>query len=192
MRGTQAFVLPYGGVVNDYAAFYFSPITAFARAIHQGNVEVISPTGLRLGQSTLETRAFFVVDVEDAFEAHLPICYSDAALNSQAPMPTILADPAHLETHVKWDLFDDEPLTARIPEIGYAGVCKYFMNTDVPARYQKRKQHRMAEFLVREKLPIEFVSCIVVPNSHVLQSVLADASAHDFRAPVLLNRSCFV
>lgn len=34
-RGTDAYQMPCGGVVNDYVPFYFSPITAFTFTIYK-------------------------------------------------------------------------------------------------------------------------------------------------------------
>jgi hypothetical protein len=39
-RGTAEFQMPCGGVVNDYVAFYFSPLTAFTFTIDRGNVNL--------------------------------------------------------------------------------------------------------------------------------------------------------
>ena len=149
-RGESNYQLPYGGVVNDYVQFYFSPVTAFSFVIHQGNVEVKNPDGQILGKSSKSNRIFLVSDVLAIFRAGLNACFSDYALNSMAPMPSVSADVGQLETHVKWPLFDEPPLAASVPEIGYSGVCQYFK--DRPPAQPNRKSARMAELLVKEGL----------------------------------------
>jgi hypothetical protein len=191
-RGTDMFQVPGGGVVNDYVAFYFSPLTSFTCSIHRGGVDVVDPNGNFVGQSRMEDRVFIVCRVADIFNAGLYCCYSDYALNSNAPLPTVIADPGQIETHVHWSVFDDHPMTANIPEIGYGGVCQYFNSRVSPPKYQYRKQQRMAEFLAHSSVPLNQVACIVTP-SNVMNTTLKtrmDASAWDI--PILTKPGCFV
>ena len=99
-RGTTDFRLPFGGVVNDCVAFYFSPLTSFTCTIHRGNVQVISPNGAAASVSRLEDRAFLVARVTDLYAAGLQCCFSNYALNSRVPEPVVVSDPALLETHL--------------------------------------------------------------------------------------------
>ena len=117
-RGTTIFQLPSGGVVNDCVAFYFSPATSFTFTIHKGNVPVFAPDGANLGQSQLSDRAFIVCKIATLKQSGLRCCFSDFALNSQALLPTIIEDLTRIETHVHWDMFDESPMVAQIPEIG--------------------------------------------------------------------------
>lgn len=185
------FQLPNGGVVNDCVAFYFSPATSFTFAIHKGNVPVLAPNGTDLGLSQLGDRAFIVCKVATLQQSNLHCCFSDFALNSQALLPTILEDLSQIETHVHWDMFDESPMVAPIPEIGYAGVCRWFFSSTVP-RYQQRREKRMAEFLVRDSLPLELVECIVVPNQQrqgFLQQQMKDSA---YSIPIFNNPGCFL
>lgn len=191
MRGTDAFNLPHGGVVNDYVAFYFSPLTGFTHTIHKGNVQVISPCGRNIGLSRKEDRVFLVVRVERLYEYDHLVCFSDYALNSQAPAPTVKSNHDELASHVKWQLFDEQPLTAAIKEIGYLGVCRYFFSRSVPP-HQNRATSRMAELLVKGAVPLSLVECIVTPNQQVYQEVLVLAQQHNFQGVVVNNPGCFV
>ena len=191
LRGTGAFQLPHGGVVNDYVAFYFSPFTAFTCTIHRGNVNVTSPTGEDLGPSRTQDRAFLVAKVDDVYAAGLPACFSNYALNSQAPQPVIKSNYADLATHVNWQLFDEVPLAASIAQIGYNGVCRFF-NDRTEAKYQTRSKARMAEFLVLNSLPVSLISCVVTPNELVQNHVMGAALRHGYGGLVLQNPGCFV
>ena len=192
LRGTGAFTLPYGGVVNDYVAFYFSPLTSFTCSIHRESVEVIDPNGVKLGMSKLDERAFIVCRTDGFPAAGAPYCFSDYPLNSMAPLPTLSADIGQLETHVHWSVFDDYPLKAGIPEIGYDGVCQFFHNKFPPAKYQLRKQQRMAEFLVKDAVPLQQVTCIVVPSDGMKRTIQAHIDASGWGIPVLEKPGCFV
>lgn len=192
MRGTPAFHLPHGGVVNDYVAFYFSPLTGFCNTIHRGNVSVISPSGAHCGLSRMEDRVFLVVSVANLYAHNHQVCFSDYALNSQAPAPTVKHSQSDLANHVRWQVFDDQPLVAAIREIGYLGVCKYFFNRSVPAIHQNRSSSRMAELLVKNAVPLNLVECIVTPNQQVYQQALSLKQQHNFSGVVVNNPGCFV
>lgn len=191
-RGTPAFTLPYGGVVNDYVPFYFSPVTAFTFAIHRGGVEVKSPNGNLLGKSSPDDRLFLVSRVEDIYQENLRACFSDYALNSAAPMPTILQNFSQLETHVKWPLFDEVPIVARVPEIGYSGVCRYFQDALVPVSRQNRNRARMAELLVKDAVPTNVLCCIIAPTEISRNQAKLLADKYGFRGQILNKPDCFV
>jgi hypothetical protein len=191
LRGTAQFTLPHGGVVNDYVAFYFSPVTAFTYTIHKGNVGVVSPQGVALGDSGSKDRLFLVVKVNDVIASGVAWSVSDYALNSHAPMPTVISDSNLLGQHVKWNLFDEKPFAATIPEIEYHGVCQYFHSTAESQR-QLRKEARMAEFLVKDSLPIDLVCSIIAPTSQSCDRAIRVANRYKFNGLVLLKPGCFI
>lgn len=191
-RGTQQFQLPFGGVVNDYLAFYFSPLTSFTCTIHRGNVQVISPNGGAPTTSRLDDRVFLVAKVTDLYNARLQCCFSNYALNSTAPTPVIINDPNMLETHINWMLFDDHPQAGQIPEIGYGGSCKYFNSKDIPERYQLRKPIRMAEFLVQRTVPLNLFACLVAPNEQIRNLIQQQVQTAGYELPVFCKPGCFV
>jgi hypothetical protein len=191
-RGTAMFQVPGGGVVNDYVAFYFSPYTSFTCSIHRGGVEVVDPSGRNLGPSRLDDRVFVVCRATDLGNAGLNCCYSDFALNSDAFSPTISSDLSQIETHVHWNVFDDYPLTASIPEVGYEGVCKYFGSRATPPKYQLRKEQRMAEFLVHSSVPLGQVACVVTPSDGMKIKIQAEMAVSAWNIPVYAKPGCFV
>ena len=177
--------------MNDYVPFYFSPITSFTYTIHKGNVDIRSSDGEVLCKASNDERIFFVCDVDSFGGTFLNYCFSNFALNSQAPMPTLEHDIKKLAGHVHWDVFDESPMVAKIPEIGYDGVCGYFNNQASPPKRQNRSQKRMAEFLVKDAIPLSHVACIAVKTpamQHSLQQVM-DASA--WRIPIYAKPGCY-
>jgi len=184
--------LPHGGVVNDYVAFYFSPITAFTFAIHKGSVEVTSPNGTSLGASSLDTRAFLVANVSNLFAKYEHICFSNYALNTAVPLPEVVCDQRRFETHINWAQFDDSPLGAAIPELGYEGVCRYFNSSLLPPGRQHRSTERMAELLVKNAVSISDICAVVVPNENIRESAARMANANGYQGLVLSNPGCFI
>lgn len=190
-RGTAEFAMPGDTVVNDYVPFYFSPRTAFTYTIYCGNVRLKTFDGGCLGVATQDKRAFFVARADKALDLPTATFFSNVALNSHASDIELESDPGKLETVVNWPLFDEEPLVAAIPEIGYSGVCAYFHDRATPVEHQNRKKERMAEFLVRDAVPLSIFECVVVSNSNAATAVGAMLDAHDVELPVLVNRGCY-
>ena len=191
-RGTEEFRLPFGGVVNDCVAFYFSPLTSFTCAIHRGCVQVTPPNGGVSTTSRLDDRVFLVAKVSDIYGAGLQCCFSNYALNSTVPEPAVEINHNLLETHIDWSMFDEDPLAGSIPEIGYGGSCRYFNSRDIPERYQRRKPIRMAEFLVQTALPLHLVTCVLTPNEQLKTLVQQAVQAAGYRLSVLAKPGCFV
>lgn len=190
-RGQAMFPIPQGGVVNDYVPFYFSPISSFTYTIHKGNVDLRSPDGDVLGRATDDERIFFVCRISDFANSGATYCFSNLALNTNAPLPQLECDLRNLEDHIDWSVFDEGPTTARIPQLGYDGVCSYFANYASPDRWQNRSQKRMAEFLVKDAVPLTAVSCIIAKTPAMQQSLQSIVDASDWDIPVYANRGCF-
>lgn len=190
-RGTSMFQMPNSKVINDFVAFYLSPISSFTYAIHKGSVPVIDPNGNEIGMSNLGDRAFIVCNIDKVIKNISQCYYSNYALNSQALSPEVFNDFSQIENNINWSLFDDHPMVAEIPEIGYKGVCKFFAsNTNI--KYQTRKETRMAEFLVPDELPWDLIECIVLPNDRNLSYVQSLVSDHKKETPIYVKPGCFV
>jgi len=190
LRSTNTFAIPCGGVVNDYVAFYFSPLTGFTHTIHNGNVDVLSPAEVALGKSRKEDRAFLVFSVPEIFASNLKCCFSNLALNSASASHSITDVKADLPTHVDWKLFDEEPLEAKIPAIGYQGVCRYFMDSPVSGR-ENRSKKRMAELLVYDAIPMAKAKAIVLPTVAAFKMARSLADKYNFKGKVINDPQCF-
>ncbi|MCO6406898.1 DUF4433 domain-containing protein [Hoeflea alexandrii] len=190
-RGTNEFQMPNGGVVNDFVPFYFSPITSFTYTIFRKNVPLVSPDGEHLRQACEDERIFLVSSPEMFRGSDLFTCFSDFALNSKAPLPTVETDLDKLEAHVHWDVFDENPQIAAIPEIGYAGVCQWFQNMASPANRMTRSSKRMAEFLVHQTVPLDKVLCIIAKTDAMKDTVSAMMAASAWNIPIYKKRGCY-
>lgn len=177
--------------MNDYVPFYFSPITAFTYSIAHGNVAVVCPDGRYLGQSCEDQRIFLVSRPELIRDAGLYFCFSNIALNRAAPgFIRIGQDLNTLEGHVNWSVFDEGPLKAAIPDIGYGGACQYFNDAPTSGR-MNRRQERMAEFLVRDAVPLEALQCIIVKTNDMKDTLRPIIEASGLDLPIHVNRGCY-
>jgi ssDNA thymidine ADP-ribosyltransferase, DarT len=190
-RETDEFELPNGCVVNDFVPFYFSPITSFTFTIYKGNVPLVSPGGAYLCQACEDDRIFLVSSPHAFVGSDLFTCFSNYALNSRAPMPTIETDLTKLEEHVHWNVFDEAPKVAAIPEINYGGVCRYFNSMATPPERMTRSPKRMAEFLVHGAVPLDKVMCIVVKTDAMRTTLGEMMTASAWDIPILTQRGCF-
>ncbi|MFC3170426.1 DarT ssDNA thymidine ADP-ribosyltransferase family protein [Paracoccus fontiphilus] len=189
-RNSNVYTMPCGGVVNDYVPFYFSPLTSFTYTIAQGNVTVRAPDGTALGNSNEDDRIFFVGHPERIHAAGLTYCFSDIALNANAPIPTLEQNLDRLEHHVNWAVFDDPPLKAAINELSYPGVCRYFKDAAVQGRMNRSKQ-RMAEFLVHHEVPLSVLDCIVVKTDNMKHTLQPLINAARLALPIYVKRDCY-
>lgn len=190
-RGAKMMDLPHGGVVNDYVPFYFSPRTKFTYTIHKKNVDLRSPTGELLGKADDSSRMFFVCEPTEFIGTHVQYCFSNLALNTNAPFPLIACDIDELEKHIDWAVFDDQPVCGKISEIGYGGVCPYFLNKEEPLAYQNRSEKRMAEFLVKDAVPLSMVRCIIAKTPAMQQSLQAVMDESDWDIPIYTKPGCY-
>lgn len=190
-RATTAFQTPCGGVVNDFVPFYFSPATAMAGAIHMGHVSLIDPNDVNLGVASMDDIVFLVCRTKNVSKAGLAFWFTNVACNSLALKPLYESDLSKLASHIDWSLFDENPKMAHIPEIGYSGVCKWFKDFDNPIRYRNRKAMRMAEFMVKDPLPLNFVDCIITKHQHIKQQIDTWMHAYGQNIPVYVKKGCY-
>ncbi len=189
-RGTAAFTTPCGSNVNDFVPFYFSPCTKMAYSIHIGNVPLKAPNGDNLGVASMDDVAYLVVPPGALFASGRTCWFTDIACNSGFP-PTYANDLAVLPTLIEWALFDDNPKMGQIPEIGYAGVCRWQHDRDQPVAHQMRSKKRMAEFMVSDYLQMNEVSCIVLKSETHLEEVQAWVNASGTQIPVYVKPGCY-
>lgn len=189
-RGRSIYQLPCGGVCNDYVPFYFSPLTSFAFAIARGNAKVTAPDGTDLGTSNNMNRAFFVARASDLLNSNLETCFSNLPLNSNGQVE-LSRNPIDLNQLVHWPVFDDTPLKAVIPEIGYSGVCRYFFDSESES-YHNRKKQRMAEFLVKGAVPLNYMVCAVASTEQISDNITQLLTQAGVDIPVFLKPGCFL
>jgi hypothetical protein len=189
-RGGVQFTTPCGSNVNDFVPFYFSPSTKMAYTVHAGNVRLRGPDDSDLGVAEMGDVAYLVVSPGTLFASGRACWYTDFACNSGIP-PTYENQSDRMETHIDWPLFDDTPRMGYIPEIEYEGVCRWQHDRDTPVEHQMRSKKRMAEFMVRDCLRMDEVSCIILKNDVHAEEVQAWVNASGLGIPVLVKPGCY-
>ena len=79
----------------------------------------------------------------------------------------------------------------RIEDIRYDGVCKFQHDVDKPERYRMRSKKRMAEFMVKNYLQMNEVSCIVLKSETHLEEVQAWVNQSGIQIPVYVKPGCY-
>ncbi|HEU5271499.1 MAG TPA: DUF4433 domain-containing protein [Jatrophihabitans sp.] len=122
-----------GGVVADYAPFYFAPRSPMMYAIEKGNVATYT--------GGCDELVYLVSDVERLLDLQLPTVFTDR--NAVLGVTTFTDDPASLETLVDWQLMR----------------ARDWYNTPTEP---DRRERRMAECLVHDRVPWSAFRAVVV------------------------------
>lgn len=125
-RRRRAVPIGPGGVVADYVPFYFAPRSPMMFAIDRGTV----PTY----QDGCDSLIYLVSSVERLVELGTSAVFTDR--NAALALATFDDDPTGLDTAIDWDLM----------------AATYWNNTQ---QDPDRRERRMAEYLVHEKVPWE-------------------------------------
>lgn len=145
-RAIKSVPNPPGGTIHDFVPFYFAPRSPMLSAIHNGRVD-----GCELKQADIlhfETTVARVVDTGQ------DIVFYDRNATLQFSVP--YTDIELLDEKIAWDLITESP---RLD-----GFCKYFFNKPSEPRYVDRMEKRLAEFLVKQNVPLGCMTRIGVVN----------------------------
>ena len=123
-RRRRTVPVPPGGVVADYAPFYFASRSPMMSAIANGRV----PSYHR----SCDELVYLVSSVERVMESGRPTVFTDR--NAVLSVARFSADPADIDAMIDWDLMK----------------ATYWHNTD---EEPDRRERRMAECLVHERVP---------------------------------------
>ena len=189
-RGT-VYSTPCGNNLHDYLPFYFSPCTAMAYAISCGNVDLNDVNGEYLRKSSSKDLAFIVSHTNSFIQHEDSLYFTNVACNSMSPQPKYESDLNCLEAHVDWSVFDEDNLKAKISEIGYNGVCKDFNNKSDNVRYTNRKAKRMAEFMVKDYISLQYITCIVTNTDKIKHQVEKMIRKAGLEIPVYCKPDCY-
>ena len=165
VRAAKAVPVPPGGTVHDFVPFYFAPRSPMLSAIHNGKV-----VGCEVPQQDIvhfETTVNRVTAAGESFvffERNATLAYSKA-----------FTDLARLDA-VGWDLLTEAPQLD--------GFCKFFHNRHQVERYVDRMERRMAEFLVRDRVPLAHFTRVGVCNAERARAVSAIFQAEGVPLPV--------
>lgn len=123
-RRRRVVPVPPGGVVADYAPFYFAPRSPMMSAIANGKVPNYA--------GSCDELVYLVSSVERITELGLPAVFTDR--NAVLRVAKFSTEPADLDTMIDWDLMK----------------AAYWNNTDTEP---DRRERRMAECLVHGRVP---------------------------------------
>lgn len=140
--------VPPGGVVADYAPFYFAPRSPMMYAIHRGRVATYS--------GGCEELAYLVTSVERLAALGLTLVFTDR--NAVLDAATFRSNPAELDTLVDWSLMR----------------ATLWANTE---NEPDRRERRMAECLVHGQVPWAAFTEVAVKSPVVARRALAALAA---------------
>lgn len=144
-RAVKALPNPPGGTIHDYVPFYFAPRSPMLSAIHSGRVPGCTSQEPIVHLETTIARAIAYGQSHAFYDRNATINYSKPYI-----------DLGDLDK-ISWDLLTETP---RLD-----GFCKYFQSIQANPRYADRQERRMAEFLVRNRVPLSAFTRIGVVNA---------------------------
>lgn len=153
-KRATTFVCGSEKTLHDYVPFYFAPRSPMLyKIIHKEVPEA---------EETNQDNFVYLVSSIDKFHGN-EFAFTDyQAIVTYASFYTELNNL----DKIRWDLICELP---HVPEAKapFCGYCKYFHNRDELPKYVKRKEARLAEFLVLSQVDIGQISIIVVKNSNM-------------------------
>jgi ssDNA thymidine ADP-ribosyltransferase, DarT len=156
---------PPGGVVHDYVPFYFAPRSPMLRAIEGGRVD-----GCAWRQADI---VHFETTIERLTANESRFVFFDR--NATLQFSTAFTNLQHLDK-IAWDLLTESPVLD--------GFCKYWKSVVSNPRYAERMERRQAEFLIRDRVPLQSFSRIGVIDAQRRDEVLAILLAAGVNLPV--------
>ena len=123
-RRAQPVPIPPGGVVADYAPFYFAARSPMLYAIHGRNVPTYT--------GSQDELVYLVTSIDVVIEHGLATVFTDR--NATLRFASYGTDPANIDRYVDWELME----------------ARWWHNTP---QEPDRMERRMAEFLVHRHVP---------------------------------------
>jgi hypothetical protein len=155
-RSTKAVNNPPGGLIHEFVPFYFAPRSPMLSAIHNGQVQNCNydQTGIIYFETTIELAHQNGLQDFAFFDRNATLDYSQC-----------FTDLSLLSGSIDWLTMTETP---RLD-----GFCKYFMNSHANPRYVDRGSKRQAEFLIKQEVPLTWMTRIGVINPTREQEVNA-------------------
>ncbi|HVQ96314.1 MAG TPA: DUF4433 domain-containing protein [Mycobacteriales bacterium] len=162
MRRRRAVPVPPGGVVADYAPFYFAPRSPMMFVIYRGGVPTYT--------GGCDDLVYLVTTVERLSRLGAGVVFTDR--NAVLGIAEFTTDPARLDTLIDWPL-----MRATI-----------WRNTD---DQPDRKERRMAECLVHERVPWEAFTEVAAKNPACVRRAQATLANLGHNVPVVVRRDWY-
>jgi hypothetical protein len=156
---------PPGGVVHDYVPFYFAPRSPMLLAIDSGRV-----ADCPCKQHDI---VHFETTVDRVTAGDVPFVFYDR--NATLLWCKAYTDLGRLDA-VAWELLTEMP---RLD-----GFCKYWNTDSSNPRYADRMERRQAEFLVKDRVPLERVVRLGVIDNQRAEEVGAILVQHGLELPI--------
>lgn len=147
---------PPGGLIHEFVPFYFAPRSPMLSAIHHGQVKNCSydQTGIIYFETTIELARQNGLQDFVFYDRNATLDYSRSFIDLNL-----------LANAIDWFTLTETP---RLD-----GFCKYFMNSHANPKYVDRMEKRQAEFLIKECVPLNWITRIGVINQAKEQEVNA-------------------
>ncbi len=165
-RAVRAVPNPPGGTIHDFVPFYFAPRSPMLYAINGGRV--VDCDYEQEDILHFETTVNRVIELNEEivfYDRNATYGYSEAA-----------TDISELPDKIAWNLITEQP---RLD-----GFCKYFQDSYSISKYADRLERRMAEFLAKQRAPLECMTRIGVINQKKAEIVRAILEQNGVELPV--------
>lgn len=157
-KRARTFVLDTNKTLHDFVPFYFAPRSPMLYKIINNDVPEAEETNQ-------ENFVYLVSSVDDLSDQDF--VFTDyQAIVTYASFYNDLSDL----NKICWDLLLEHPHLPE-PNPPFGGYCKFFLNNDQNPRYVKRKEARLAEFLVFPQVSIDKIYMIVVKTESMKEYV---------------------
>lgn len=163
---------PPGGVVHDYVPFYFAPRSPMLFAIDGGRVE-----GCPWKQEDI---LHLETTVDRIATEGVPCVFYDR--NATLAWCNAYTDLGRLDA-IAWDLLTEAPTLD--------GFCKYWKTDSSKPQYADRMERRQAEFLVKDRVPLERIIRIGVIDDQRAKEVGAILAHHGVELPIEVKREWY-
>jgi hypothetical protein len=164
---------PPGGLVHDFVPFYFAPRSPMLGAINSGRV-----TGCELRQEDI---VHLETTVERVVAGGAPFLFYDR--NATLAFSKAYMDLGKLDEAIAWELLTEAPTLD--------GYCKYWHNRPDSLRYTDRMERRLAEFLVKDRVPLAAFTRIGVIDGGKAEAVHAILEESGVTLPVEVKRDWY-
>ena len=164
-RSVKSAPNPPGGVVHDYVPFYFAPRSPMLFVINGGRV-----VGCPWRQQDI---VHLETTVERVTTGGVPFVFYDR--NATLAFSTAYTDLAELDV-IAWDLLTEVPTLD--------GFCKFWQSDANKLQYADRMERRQAEFLVKDRVPLECFIRIGVIDNQRAEEVGAILARHGLELPI--------
>ena len=168
-RAYKQVINPPGGGIHEFVPFYFAPRSPMLSAIHHRKVAECD--------YFQEDIIHFELTIEGALQAGMSeyVFYDRNATKGYSHAYT---DLKLLKDVVDWEILTEAPTLD--------GFCKFFMDRHNEPRYLDRREKRMAEFLIKNQVPLAWVNRIGVANEGKAQQVNAILRQFELNLPVVV------